>query len=94
VKSVQGAPEDPTALILQLPSGESVTVGRNKPFERIEGYSADIQYPPERINANGLRVGDRLNFAGDQYNIIDINQNEVRLLAQSNQKKYTLPYKR
>jgi hypothetical protein len=33
-----------------------------------------------------------LSFAGDDYNVIAIDQGEVILLAQSNQKKYTLPY--
>lgn len=93
--SVQGLPEDPTTLTLQLPSGDSVTVKKDKPFQRVEGYSADVKYDvkPDNVNAKDLRVGDQLNFAGEQYNIIDINQNEVRLLAQSNQKNYTLPYR-
>jgi hypothetical protein len=93
--SVKGPADDPTALVLQLPSGENITVKKDKPFQSIEGYSADIKYDVggEHVNGTGLRVGDQLNFAGDQYNIIDINQNEVRLLAQSNQKKYVLPYR-
>jgi hypothetical protein len=37
-------------------------------------------------------VGDHLAFAGDDYNVIAIDKNDVILLAQSNQKKYTLPY--
>ncbi len=92
---VQGPPEDPASLTLQLPSGEYIAVKKDKPFERVEGYSADVKYDVagDHVNATGLRVGDQLNFAGDQYNIIDINQNEVRLLAQSNQKKYVLPYR-
>lgn len=96
---VTGPPDDPTALNLQLPSGEKIIVKSDQPFQRVEGYSADIKYEPpnatasERVNATGLRIGDQINFAGDQYNIIDINQNEVRLLAQSNQKKYTLQYR-
>ncbi|HZF01509.1 MAG TPA: hypothetical protein VE344_06390 [Methylomirabilota bacterium] len=91
--SVTGAPEDPSELTLKLSGGETVTAGKDRPYRAVEGYSADLKYEPEKINAPGLRVGDPLNFAGDQYNIIDITQNEVRLLAQSNQKKYVLTYR-
>ena len=62
------------------------------PFQRVDGYSADLKYDPEKINATGLRVGADLKFAGDDYNVIAIDENEVILLAQSNQKKYTLRY--
>jgi hypothetical protein len=98
VADVKGAPEDPSELELQLPDGKTVAVGKDKPFRVVEGYSADFKYDPpgippaERVNATGLRVGDPLNFGGDQYNIIAIEQNEVVLLAQSNQKKFVLPY--
>jgi len=96
--SVQGPPENPDAVTvnLQLPSGESIAVRKDKPFQRIEGYSADVKYDVQQEHAGGkdLRVGDPLNFAGDQYNIIAINQNEVVLLANSNQKQYHLRYSR
>jgi hypothetical protein len=60
----------------------------------VEAYSADLKYDREKpaYTGTGLRVGDHLTFAGDDYNIIAIEKNEVKLLAQSNQKKYTLPY--
>jgi len=37
-------------------------------------------------------VGADLKFAGDDYNVFAIDENEVILLAHSNQKKYTLRY--
>lgn len=92
--SFQGPPEDPTSLNLKLANGESVTVGKDKPYRTVEGYSAEIKYDPEKLNASDRRVGDQLNFAGDQYNIIAIEENKVVLLAQSNQKKYVLTYGR
>ena len=46
---------------------------------------------PTTTATEGVRVGDHLTFAGDDYNVIAIDKNEVKLLAQSNQKKYTLP---
>jgi hypothetical protein len=91
--AVKGPPEDPDQLILKLAdTGAEATVSKDKPFQRVDGYSADLKYDPEKINATGLRVGADLKFAGDDYNVIAIDENEVILLAQSNQKKYTLRY--
>ena len=67
-------------------------MSKDKPFRRVDAYSADLKYDPEKYSGTGLRVGDHLTFAGDDYNIIAIDENEVILLAQSNQKKYTLRY--
>ncbi len=91
--SVQGQPSDPTALNLKLAdSGQIVNVAKGKPYERVAGYTADLKYDPENFRATGLRVGSRIHFAGDDYNVIAIESNAVVLLAQSNQKKWTLPY--
>ena len=69
-----------------------MTVSKAKPYQRVDGYSADLKYSPENVNRTGLRVGDHLAFAGDDYNVIAIEENDMILLAQSNQKKYTLRY--
>jgi hypothetical protein len=90
---VKGPPENPDQLILKLTdTGVEVTVSKDKPFQRVDGYSADLKYDPDNLKAAGQRVGADLKFAGDDYNIIAIDENEVILLAQSNQKKYSLPY--
>jgi hypothetical protein len=67
-------------------------LSKDKPFRRVDAYSADLKYSPENYSRTGQRVGDHLGFASDDYNIIAIDKNEVKLLAQSNQKKYILPY--
>jgi hypothetical protein len=93
ITAVQGPPADPAQLILQLTdSGEMVNLSKNKPFRRVDAYMADLKYGPEGRNWEGQRVGDDLKFAGDDYIIVAINQNEVVLSAKSNQKKTTLPY--
>jgi hypothetical protein len=90
---VKGPPENPDQLVLKLTdTSEEVTVSQDKPFQRVDGYSADLKYDPEKLNAVGQRVGADLKFAGDDYNVIAIDKNDVILLAQSNQKKYTLRY--
>jgi hypothetical protein len=51
-----------------------------------------LKYDPERFVRTGQRAGADLKFAGDDYNIVAIHQNEVILSAQSNQKRTTLRY--
>lgn len=92
-KDDKGPPENPDRLTLKLTdTGAEVTLSKDKPFQRVDGYSADLKYDPDKLTVTGQRVGANLKFAGDDYNIIAIDQNEVILLAQSNQKKYTLRY--
>jgi len=90
---IKGPPANPDELDLKLAdTGEAGTLSKSQPFRRVDGYTADIKYEHEKFSATGLRVGDHLAFAGDDYNVIAIDKNDVILLAQSNQKKYTLPY--
>lgn len=94
ITGVKGPPANPTQLVLQLTdSGQLVTVSKGKPFRRADAYMADLKYTPEGKNWEDQRVGAVLKFAGDDYIIVAINQNEVVLSAQSNQKKTTLTYK-
>jgi hypothetical protein len=92
VVDVQGPPENPEQLMLKLADSQTtVPVAKGKPYRRVEAYAADLKYDPDYSKA-GVRVGDHLTFAGDDYNVIAIDKNSISLLAQSNQKKYTLPY--
>ena len=93
IEAVKGLPEDPTELTLKFTDGQTVTVGKDQPYRRVEGYAADLRYDPENRKFDGQRLGDHLVFANDDHNIVAINQNEVVLLAQSNQKQYVLPYR-
>jgi hypothetical protein len=90
---IQGPPEDPTELILVMPDGSTNVVKKAEPFRSVEGYAADLRYDPENLKKDNQRVGDHLIFANEDHNIVAIDQNEVVLLAQSNQKKYVLPYR-
>jgi hypothetical protein len=92
---VQGPPENPDELVLVLAdTGATNTLSRSQPFRRVDGYTADVKYDLDKppYNGTGLRVGDHLGFAGDDYKIIAMDKNNVILSAQSNQKNYTLRY--
>src|ERR1035437_2865431 len=95
IREVSGSLADPGTLklILQLTdTGERVTLSKDKPFRRTDGYSADLKYDPEGKKWQGQRIGADLRFAGDDNIIVAINQDAVILLAKSNQKKTTLTY--
>ena len=97
IADVKGSPGDPAQLklILQLTdTGERVTLSKDKPFRRVDGYAADLKYDLEKPPRTwqGQRIGADLKFAGDDNIIVAINQDTMILLARSNQKKTILTY--
>jgi hypothetical protein len=93
VVDVKGKAEDPSALVLQLnDSGEQAAISKDKPFLRVDGYMADIRYPPENKFWPARRVNSSLVFNNEEYTIVAINQDEVVLSAKSNGKKWTIKY--
>lgn len=90
---IKGSPENPEALVFKLvDSGETATVSRDKPFLRVDAYTADFRYDPEKKVFRGRRVGDKMAFGGSDYLVVDVNRNELILADQSNQKKTSLPF--
>ena len=103
VREVRASPDNPTnaTLILELSNPgksadlrrERVEVSKDKPFKRIDGYMLDLKYPPEtKTFPPGRRVGALLSFNGEDYNIFAITENEIVLLAKSNQQKWPVKY--
>jgi hypothetical protein len=97
LRDVKGPPENPTALILELPDADKpVSITKDKPFLRVDGYLADLKYSPENRSFPNRRANDPVNgkivVSGEQYNIVAILENEVVLSAASNGKKYTIRY--
>jgi len=90
--SVSGPPDKPLLTVEILETGEKVTVTLDKPFQEVESYEADLTYAPENKHWNNQRVGAALKFGNNNYNIVVIDQNEVVISAESNQKRTTLPY--
>jgi hypothetical protein len=91
--SVKGAPENPSELILKLSdSGDTISISKEKPFQRVDAYSADLKYDPERKTFPGRRIGSVISVGGQDYIVVAIDVDEVILSAQSNQKRTTLKY--
>ena len=84
--AVKGAPENPDELVLKLTdTGDTVSVLRDKPYRRVDGYAADFRYDPEKKMFRGRRIGDKLSFGGVNYIVVQVNPNELILSDQSNQ---------
>jgi len=93
LREVVGIPESPGELVLEIGNGYRVSVTKDKPFKAVAGYSADLRYDPEKKTKTGVREGDSWSFAGDTYNIVAIQENEVLLSAESTQKRTTITWK-
>jgi hypothetical protein len=94
--AVKGTPEQPQLVMELNDTGEKISVSAEHPFQRVDGYSADLKYDPEKRIWQGRRVGDKLYFAGDEFTIVAIQQNpvatnlfEVVVSAKSTGKKTT-----
>jgi hypothetical protein len=89
---VKGPPDNPTSLDLELAeTGEQISISKDKPYSRVDGYMVDIRSPEGRTFAN-CRVDSRLTLGGNSYKVVAVTQDEVVLLADSNQKKWTKKY--
>ena len=92
LREAKGPPDNPTALVLELSdSGESISINKDKPYARVDGYMTDLFYKPDSRSFLNRRVGDKILIGGEEYNIVAITQNEVVLSARSS-KKYTVRY--
>lgn len=89
---IKGAPEDPTEFqIHMLDTQEMITVTKQLPFQKVDGYICDMTYPPEpNVSLKNKRVDDTFTLDGETYKVIAISQNAVRVQATSNDKQTTI----
>lgn len=91
--SANGPPDNPQLVLQMIDSGQTIKLAMGQPFQQVDGYLADLAYAPTNFKKTNMRVGDILkNINGDDYIIVVIDENEVVLSAESNQKKTTLTY--
>lgn len=94
---VKGPPQAPTAFVIKLNSKDekqTLTVTKDKPYNRIIGYSADLIYPPGNQTLTKRRKDQPIHLKDDTetYKIVAINRNEVVLSADSTKKRTTLKW--
>ena len=90
VKDFKGPKEAPTEVVLELNDTKAtISVSKDKPFSEVAGYAADLRYEAESKNFLRQRMGQKLTFGGESYNIVAITQNGVTL-EDSRTKKRTI----
>jgi len=91
LREARGSQSETNDLLIELAdTREKVLVSKNNPYVRTNGYAADLRYDPESKTMKDVRVNDILTFGGDSYKVIALTRNEVRVLANSNQKPTTI----
>jgi len=91
LRDIKGAPENPEELVLELvESNERISVTKDKPFVKTEGYEADLKYKVDGQTFPNLRQGSKLHFLSDDYIIVAISPTEVVASATLNEKKYSV----
>jgi hypothetical protein len=79
-------------------TGEMIAIAIGKPFKRVDGYSADFRYDPEKLVFHDVRAGDTraggkdIIFNGTRFVVDDVQQNQLILRDLSNQKKTPLNF--
>ena len=92
IEAANGPADNPTNVVLILnDSGEKASISKDVAFQRIDGYLADLKYPPENKVWAGRRVGQPLPFNNEEYKIVAINKDEV-ILSSPIGKKTTIKY--
>jgi hypothetical protein len=91
LREVKGAPDAPQLIIQLNDTDERVSLTKQKPFKRVDGYMADLKYPPDNRTWRNQRVGGRVRIANEDYKIVAIDAKEVVLSAPSG-KKTSVPY--
>lgn len=80
IRGIKGASDDPTELELEIPdTGETVAVSANNPYKRVDGYLADLKYPPESKTLTKQKVDETFTLDNEEYKIIAITNNAVRV---------------
>ena len=91
LREIKGPLEKPDELVIEFAdTNEKFTIGPEKPFERIEGYEADLKHELTSQSFTNLRVGSMIKFLSDDYTIAAITENEVIASAVANEKRYTV----
>jgi hypothetical protein len=95
VKNITGPPDNPPRIDMEFKdTHEAITITPDKPFERVNGYTADLTYPPDANVGpwTEQRIGSRLKLEGSDYIIFAITENTVVVLSRDNNKKTTITF--
>lgn len=93
VHGIKGATDNPSELELDIPAtGETVGVSQGKPYKRVDSYIADLKYEPQSQTFLKRHVDDVLNLDDEQYKIIEITNDLVRVQSVKNTRNWTIKW--
>lgn len=96
LKSVTGPPDNPPTLNMEFNKEphEAVTITPDRAYERVDGYTVTMTYPPDTNVQLGedRRVGDRFRLEGAEYIVIAITENTVVVSSRDNHKRTTITF--
>jgi hypothetical protein len=91
IRGIKGAAEDPTDLQLEIAeTQETVWITKSNPYKRVDGYIADLSYPPESRKLPKVHVNDIITLDNEQYKVVEITNNAVTVQAIKNTKMTTV----
>jgi hypothetical protein len=80
IRDVKGDADDPTELDVELTAtSEIVPVTKDKPYERVDSFIADLKYEPDAKTFPKVHVNDPIPLEGEQYKVVEITTNAVRI---------------
>jgi hypothetical protein len=76
---------------LEIPeTQETVWIDTNNPYKRVDGYLADMKYDPESRTLPKERVDETFTLDNEQYKVVEITNNLVRVQSIKNTKITTI----
>jgi hypothetical protein len=92
IREVKGPVENPAELVVELSdSREQVSLSKDRPYKRVDGYTAELKYLPENRILGVKRAGDNLIVEGETNNVVEISSNLV-VLSDSSGTRKTISY--
>lgn len=95
VVGTEGAAENPTSLHVKILDGpeQPVSISHDNPYKQVDGYTVDLKYAPDPdLRLNKKHVNDVINLDNEQYKIVEITSNAVRVQAIKNTKVTTVEW--
>jgi hypothetical protein len=93
IRGIKGASDDPSEIQLEIPENEeTVWISKDNPYKRVDGHIADMKYDPESRSLLKERVNDTFTLDNEQYKIVEITNNAVRVESIKNTKITTIKW--
>ena len=91
LKEVKGPKDDPTEFVLELADSKAiVSVAKDRPYDEVAGYAADLRYEVDNKLFPRQRQGQKITFGGVTYNIVAIGPSDVTLEDSQTRKRPTI----